>query len=198
MEQLVFLWWELDYFTPCLTVNVLQDYTGHGGHLGGHLGFIGKLQGYTSTPPWFLIRTIISIKKCNKMVSQKFSGVPWSGHRTRITHSLERCVGYLISTPYPQTNVSWGNVGPTSGRQYRRWDNVGPTHIAVWVWLLWLSPWCTIVFLILERVILIQHYRFFLTPYTVSVIRSQMFPISLLITRGFYHLNHHWDASTDK
>ena len=32
----------------------------------------------------------------------------------------------------PDSNVSWANVGPTSGRQYRRWVNVGPTYIAVW------------------------------------------------------------------
>ena len=34
---------------------------------------------------------------------------------------------------YPDSNVGWANVGPTSGRQYRRWVNVGPTYIAVWV-----------------------------------------------------------------
>ena len=28
------------------------------------------------------------------------------------------------------SNVCWAN--PTSGRQYRRWANVGPTFIAVW------------------------------------------------------------------
>ena len=36
----------------------------------------------------------------------------------------------------PDSNASWANVGPTSGRQYRRWANVGPIYIAVWtVWL---------------------------------------------------------------
>ena len=34
---------------------------------------------------------------------------------------------------YPNSNVGWANVGPTSRRQYRRWANVGPTFIAVWV-----------------------------------------------------------------
>ena len=33
--------------------------------------------------------------------------------------------------------ISWINIGPTSGRQYRRWANVGSAHIAVWV------RWCT-------------------------------------------------------
>ena len=33
----------------------------------------------------------------------------------------------------PDNSVSWGNVDPTSsGRQYRRWGNVGPTYIDVW------------------------------------------------------------------
>ena len=32
----------------------------------------------------------------------------------------------------PNSNVGWANVGPTSGRQYRRWANVSPTFIAVW------------------------------------------------------------------
>ena len=31
----------------------------------------------------------------------------------------------------PDNNVSSTNVCPTSGRQYRRWDNIGPTYIAV-------------------------------------------------------------------
>ena len=30
------------------------------------------------------------------------------------------------------SNVSWGNVDPKSGRQYRHWGNVGSTYIAVW------------------------------------------------------------------
>ena len=30
------------------------------------------------------------------------------------------------------SNVGWDNVGPTSGRQYWRWANVGPTYIAGW------------------------------------------------------------------
>ena len=68
-----------------------NNYTGHGGHLGGHLGFLGKLQGYTSTPSWFLISTIISIKKnAIKWFPQKFLGFRPKilfGHRTilRIT-----------------------------------------------------------------------------------------------------------------
>ena len=36
-----------------------------------------------------------------------------------------------IRTHVPDSNVGWANVGPTSGRQYRRWANVGPTFIAV-------------------------------------------------------------------
>ena len=32
----------------------------------------------------------------------------------------------------PESNVGWANVGPTSGRQYRRWPNVEPTYVAVW------------------------------------------------------------------
>ena len=31
---------------------------------------------------------------------------------------------------YLDSYVSWANAGPTSGRQYRRWVNMGPTHIA--------------------------------------------------------------------
>ena len=52
------------------------DYTGHGGHLGGHLGFLGNLQGDSSTPSWFLIRTIISIKNAIKWFPQNFEGYP--------------------------------------------------------------------------------------------------------------------------
>ena len=37
----------------------------------------------------------------------------------------------------PDSNVGWANVGPTSGRQYRRWVNVGPTYIAVWECTWW-------------------------------------------------------------
>ena len=32
------------------------------------------------------------------------------------------------------SNVGWGNVGPTPGRQYRRWTNVGSTHIVIWTY----------------------------------------------------------------
>ena len=39
------------------------------------LDFFWKLKGYSSTPSWCLIRTIISKKKCNKMISPKFWGV---------------------------------------------------------------------------------------------------------------------------
>ena len=35
-------------------------------------------------------------------------------------------------TALPDSNVGWANVGPTSGRQYRRWANVGPFYIVVW------------------------------------------------------------------
>ena len=47
---------------------------------------------------------------------------------------------------YPDSNVGWANVGPTSGRQYRRWVNVGPTYIAVWVprYTLCLISFCTL------------------------------------------------------
>ena len=34
---------------------------------------------------------------------------------------------------YLDSNAGCTKVGPTSGRQYRRWSNVGPTYIAVWV-----------------------------------------------------------------
>ena len=34
---------------------------------------------------------------------------------------------------YPDSNVGWANIGPTSVRQYRRWVNVGPIIITVWV-----------------------------------------------------------------
>ena len=50
------------------------DCTGHGDHLGDHLGFLGKLQGYISTPSWFLIRTIISIKNAIKWFPPKIFG----------------------------------------------------------------------------------------------------------------------------
>ena len=33
----------------------------------------------------------------------------------------------------PDKNVGWANAGPTSGRQFRRWANVGSTYNAVWV-----------------------------------------------------------------
>ena len=33
---------------------------------------------------------------------------------------------------HTDSNVGWADVGPTSGRQYRRWANVGPTYNAVW------------------------------------------------------------------
>ena len=39
---------------------------------------------------------------------------------------------YSDSRCVPDSNGSWANDGPTSGRQYRRWANVGPTYIAVW------------------------------------------------------------------
>ena len=34
---------------------------------------------------------------------------------------------------YQDSNIGWANIGPTSGRQYRRWPNVEPTYVAVWV-----------------------------------------------------------------
>ena len=37
----------------------------------------------------------------------------------------------------PDSSVGWANVGPTSGRQYRRWPNVEPTYIVIWEWLWW-------------------------------------------------------------
>ena len=36
-----------------------------------------------------------------------------------------------IEPSVPYDNVIW--AGPTSGRQYGRWANVGPTYIAIWV-----------------------------------------------------------------
>ena len=48
----------------------------------------------------------------------------------------------LILQRYGLTHtVGWSNVGPTSGRQYRRWANVGPTYIVVWELSNLCSPW---------------------------------------------------------
>ena len=34
----------------------------------------------------------------------------------------------------PDSKVGWADVGPTLGRQARRWPNVGPTKLAIWEW----------------------------------------------------------------
>ena len=48
---------------------------------------------------------------------------------------LQGTKGNQLKKPNGHTsdsNVGWANVGPTSGRQYRRWVNVRPNFIAVW------------------------------------------------------------------
>ena len=58
-----------------------------------------------------------------------------------ILYDIGKIGRYLITTKpsswlnvciLPDSNENWPNVGPTSGRQYRRWANVGPTYNAVW------------------------------------------------------------------
>ena len=44
-------------------------------------------------------------------------------------HTGENNRNFLVNIP--DSNVGCANVGPSSGRQYRRWANVGPTFIAV-------------------------------------------------------------------
>ena len=45
------------------------------------------------------------------------------------------CMSSLISVVIiPDSNVGWTNVGPTSGRQYRRRASVGLTYTAVSLW----------------------------------------------------------------
>ena len=52
---------------------------------------------------------------------------------------LNVCWDISISSGYDWLNyslrdsqVSWANIGPTSGQQNRFWTNVGPTFIVVW------------------------------------------------------------------
>ena len=87
----------------------------------------------------------------NKRSSKQSRGW-WS--ETPPRSSWRQCIGWSLSrlllwmNTFPDSNVGWANVGPTSGRQYRRWVNVGPTYIAVWdcllsVGLFWKLQWMT-------------------------------------------------------
>ena len=69
-----------------------------------------------------------------------FSKNQYSYHNEKVWLSGIDIMGELYSSAIPDNNVGWANVGPTSGRQYRHWGNVGPNYIAVWDEF-WLSKW---------------------------------------------------------
>ena len=46
--------------------------------------------------------------------------------------NINLMVACLRASTVPDSIVGWANVGPTSGQQFRRWANFGPTYIAVW------------------------------------------------------------------
>ena len=56
--------------------------------------------------------------------------------RYRTTAVGFACMGFT-----PDSNVGWANVGPTSGRQYRRLANVSLIYIVVWDRSLESSQW---------------------------------------------------------
>ena len=62
-------------------------------------------------------------------------GGPWlQWIATHACIAARRQSGNLHSThTYPDSNLEWPNVGPTSVLSSRRWANVTPTYIAVWV-----------------------------------------------------------------
>ena len=71
----------------------------------------------------------------NCIIEPAYVGSPnWANRHYIPTWCLGRVLlDCLTVLACPDSNVGWANVGPTSGRQYRRWVNVGPTYIAVWV-----------------------------------------------------------------
>ena len=66
-------------------------------------------------------------------------------HTTEL-HTTQRHGGVLarLCAICPGGNVGWPNVGPTSVLSSRRWANVSPTNIAVWLVSLWrVTRWRT-------------------------------------------------------
>ena len=62
--------------------------------------------------------------KAVQSINQSIIKVEISEYISNFTHS---------ENTFPDSKIGWLDVGPTSGRQNRRWANVGPTDSAVWV-----------------------------------------------------------------
>ena len=61
-----------------------------------------------------------------------------AAHRRAAHNPAARwCAGSAGCNLHPDNNVGWPNVGPTSILSSRRWANVSPTYIAVWLARLW-------------------------------------------------------------
>ena len=98
---------------------------------GSTLQLVGRLKGgsinYSSAVPLWIRHVNIyrySAYKC-PITSNGF----WQSGGTVLMTKLD-----VFSSMYrffPDINLGCANVGPTSGRQFRRWANVGPTYIAV-------------------------------------------------------------------
>ena len=58
-------------------------------------------------------------------------------HRAAHSPAPRLCTGSVVCNLHSDSNVDCPNVGPTSGRKYRRWANNGASYIGVWLVRLW-------------------------------------------------------------